>query len=137
MNPNDKWQKNTDNPTESYCDFNWNDFVTVLFKQPPQSQNTFRLEALQELSHAELSKMLGELLIHGAQVMYSKQLAELAPDEIDELKKYLASVGFTVEFNVTSSEEFSPAYGRKVPVNRFQIQFIPLPEAMKFCHQVV
>jgi hypothetical protein len=115
---------------QAYMDFDWNDFVTRLFTQPPQDPFSFYMEFLTEMTEAELSKMLGMMLVNGAKQKYNKEIAHLLPNEIGELQMYYRSIGFEVEYKVETQERYIAEKGKMMPVNMFQIDFKPCSQSL-------
>ena len=106
-----------------YIDFNWDEFVIKLFSLPPQNQFSFRIELLQTMDPNELPKLLGNMLVTGAKQLYNKQLAELIPEEIENLQNYYRSIGFELEYKSTKKIQYIPELKKTLPINHFQIDF--------------
>jgi hypothetical protein len=110
---------------ESYMDFDWNEFVEKLFQQSPQDPFTYRMEFLEEMDAKKLSGLLGAMLIKGAKQLYSKEIAQLTPQEIETLQRYYRSIGFEVEYDVETKIQYVEGLKKTIPVNRFHIDFKP------------
>src|SRR5438445_6691370 len=104
---------------QPYMDFDWNDFVDRLFQSPPQDPFSFYMEWLEDMTEGKLSELLGTLLVKGAKVLYSKEIAQLAPEEIETLQRYYRSLGYEVEYTIETKNQFVPKMGKTMPVNYF------------------
>jgi hypothetical protein len=114
---------------QNYMDFDWDKFVNILFQRPPEDPFTFHMEWLDQMSANQVSQMLGLMLVSGSQKLYGKQIAELAPHEIDQLQRYYRSLGFEVVYNVGQEMKYVEKLGKTVPVNLFQIDFKPCSQS--------
>ena len=110
-----------------YQDFDWNEFVEKLFRQPPSDPFTFQMSFLEQLTEGQLAQHLGIMLVNGARDKYHKELAELLPAEIEVMQKYFHSVGYEIKYQVESKEQFVKEFNKVMPVNYFQINFVPYP----------
>ena len=115
---------------EHYLDFDWDEFVDKLFSQSPKDPFTFRMEFLTEIDPKQLSTMLGSLLIKGAKQLYNKEIAQLEPTEIDNMQKYLRSIGFEAEYVTKTQIKYIPELKKTMPVNFFQIDFKPCSQLL-------
>ena len=108
-----------------YKDFDWGEFIDFLFSQPPQEPFTFTMSFLDTIDKNTLPQLLGQLLIRGTKIKYNKEICNLLPQEIAEMKNYFHSIGYDVSYNIISEQR--QIEGRLVPVNDFQISFFPYP----------
>jgi len=108
-----------------YMDFDWKDFVEKLFADPPKDPFTFTMEFLRTIDERTLSELLGYMLITGAKHKYNKDIAQLIPQEIDELQKYYYSIGYKAQYQINTKIQYVPSITKEVPVNMFQIDFEP------------
>jgi len=115
---------------EHYADFDWNEFVERLFKQPPKDPFTFRMEFLSEIDEKKLSELLGMMLVNGVKQLYNKEIAQLTPEEIEKIQKYYRSIGFEVEYQIKTKLQYIPHMKKTLPVNFFQIDFKPCSQAL-------
>jgi hypothetical protein len=108
-------------------EFSWKDFVIAIYKSEPQDPHTFSMEALEDMPKDALQKYLAHFIIYGAKTLYNKELAQLLPNEIAHLRRYLLSVGWKVDFKVeTRQQKLNDADDKKeTSVNYFMIDFIP------------
>jgi hypothetical protein len=113
--------------TETHsADFSWKDFVTAIYKRDPEPSHTFTIEALDVLPKDALQKYLAHFLMHGATTLYKKELSQLLPDEIANLRKYLLSIGWKVDYKVeTRMQKLKDGSDKETQVNYFLIDFIP------------
>jgi hypothetical protein len=114
---------------QNYMDFDWDKFVDVLFQRPPEDPFTFYMEFLDDVAPQQLSQMLGLMLVSGSKKLYGKEIAQLAPEEIDQLQRYYRSIGFEVVYQVGQEMRYVEKLGKTVPVNLFQIDFKPCSQA--------
>jgi hypothetical protein len=110
-----------------YMDFDWKEFVEKLFMQQPRDPFTFSMEFLDTISERKLSELLGYMLITGAKNKYNKEIAQLLPQEIDELQKYYHSIGYEVKYQINTKMQYVSELNKELPVNFFQIDFQPYP----------
>ena len=108
---------------EHYMDFDWKEFVEQLFNQSPKEPFTFHIEMLTEINEKQLSTLLGNMLITGVKKLYNKDIAQLLPDEIENMQKYFKSIGFEVEYLIKTQTQYISELQKTVPVNYFQIDF--------------
>ena len=112
---------------ESYQDFKFKDFVTAIYKMDPQDPFSLRLQFLDEINKEDLRQLLAYFVMTGAKTLYEKELAQLTPDEISNLRKYLHSIGWDVSYEVEKRmqkiSEKDP--NKETPVNYFKIDFFP------------
>jgi hypothetical protein len=104
-----------------YQDFGWDDFVEMLFSRPPEEPFAYQMKFLDELNKQQLTGLLGRSLINGVKLKYNKELAQMTPNEIDEIQKYYHSIGYEVQYRIEKIQ--------KLPtdpiVNLFMIDFVP------------
>lgn len=114
-------------PELTHIDLNFNEFVSAIYKHEPAEPFAYQLEFLDQMNPEELRKLLAYFIITGAKTIYSKELAQLLPNEIEYLRKYLLSIGFKVEFKIEKRlQKLDPNdQDKETPVNYFLIDFIP------------
>lgn len=106
------------------ADFSWKDFVAAIYKQDPQPPHTFAMESLEEMPKDALQKYLAHFLMYGAKTLYNKELAQLLPEEIAQLRRYLLSVGWNVDYKIeTRQQKLKDGSDKETPVNYFLIDF--------------
>lgn len=112
---------------ETYQDFKFKDFVTAIYKKDPQDPFSLCLQFLDEIKPEDLRQLLAYFIVTGAKTLYNKELAQLTPDEIGNLREYLHSVGWDVSYEVeTRMQKISEKDPNKeTPVNYFKIDFFP------------
>jgi hypothetical protein len=110
-------------PAESYREFDWNDFVKTIFSYPPKEPFTYRMELLDHLDSKGVSQLLGQMLIIGAKQLYTKEISQLTPDEIENIQNYYRSLGFEVEYEIKSKIQYVSELKKTMPVNYFHIDF--------------
>ncbi len=76
------------------------------------------------------AELLVIMLVKGCKIKYDKEIAQLTPEEIDELQKYYRSIGFEVEYQVKTEIKYVPALKKTMPVNGFMIDFKPCSQAL-------
>lgn len=108
-----------------YRDFDWGEFIDFLFSQPPQEPFTFTMSFLDTIDKNILPQLLGQLLVKGVKIMYHKEICNLLPHEITEMKKYFHSIGYDVSYDIISEQRLIDNI--LVPVNNFHITFPPYP----------
>lgn len=110
---------------QHYADFNWEDFVEKLFQQPPRDPFTYTMEFLEKIDAKTLTQLLGNLLVKGVKQKYNKEIANLEPQEINEIQKYFHSIGYEVKYQIERKQQLIPELHIVVPVNYFNIDFVP------------
>lgn len=110
-----------------YVDFDWHDFVEKIFSQPPHDPFTFSMSFLDEINEKKLVELMGIMLAKGVKMKYNKEIAQLLPNEIDELQKYYRSIGYEVKYQIETKNQYVANLNKTVPVNFFQIDFQPYP----------
>ena len=110
---------------ESYMDFDWHEFVDRLFSQSPKDPFTFRMEFLDDMVASQLSQLLGMMLVSGVKKLYGKEIAQLTPDEINNVQNYYRSIGFEIEYEIKQKIQYIAELQKTIPVNYFQIDFKP------------
>lgn len=108
------------------AEFSWKDFVAAIYKNDPQPAHSFAMEALEEMPKDALQKYLAHFLMYGAKTLYKKELAQLLPEEIAHLRRYLLSVGWKVDYKVeTRQQKLKDGSDEETAVNYFLIDFMP------------
>jgi len=120
---------------QPYMDFNWSDFVDRLFQQAPQDPFFFYMEWLEDMSERKVSELLGMMLVKGAKILYNKEIAQLAPEEIETLQRYYRSLGYQVDYAVETKDQYIAKMGKVMPVNFFQIDFKPCSQRLNTQNQ--
>ena len=108
-----------------YKDFNWEDFVEQLFRQPPRDPFTYTISFLDSINEKKLTELLGNMLMKGVRQKYNKEISQLSPQEIDEIQRYYHSIGYEVKYNIERRNQLITELNIVVPVNFFNIDFIP------------
>jgi hypothetical protein len=102
-------------------DFDWNEFVDKLFTQPPCEPFTYAIEFLDTIDTHGLTQLLGIMLINGVRNKYNKEIAQLSPNEIQNIREYYHSIGYDISYTLETTERDS------VPINKFNINFTTYP----------
>ena len=117
---------------ESYQDFKFKDFVTAIYKMEPQDPFSLRLQFLDEIKKEDLRQLLAYFIMTGAKTLYGKELSELTPKEMKNLRSYLHSIGWDVKYEIEKRmqkiSEKDP--NKETPVNYFKIDFFPANPAL-------
>jgi hypothetical protein len=107
--------------TETYeGDFSWKDFVTMIYKTDPKPAHSYSVTFLDDIPSKDLPQYLGYFIVYGSKTLFGKELAALTPDQITQLRKYLASIGWNVEYKVDTVTSPSGTV-----TNNFKIEFFP------------
>lgn len=109
-------------------DFSWKDFVETIYKRDPEPPYTFSMEALEDMPQNGLQQYLTNFIIYGAKKIYNKELARLDQKEINNLQRYLRSIGWDVNYKVeTRLQKLNDGLERdkETQVNYFLIDFTP------------
>ena len=122
---------------ETEADLDFPSFVNSLFHNESQPPFSFRIELTQSLTEAEVSNILGSMLVTGAQIKYGKQLHELSDVQIGRLRTYLLSIGWDADYNPVSRKkqviDYEPdgiPYLRYIEVKEWQITFKPADQSL-------
>lgn len=109
------------------ADFSWKDFVENIYRRDPEPTHTFSIEALEELPKDAMQKYLAYFLMYGAKTLYKKELAQLVPEEIDNLRRYLSSIGWKVNYTIETKQQNldDNDKSKSTMVNYFLIDFTP------------
>ena len=111
-------------------------FIVKLYQSPPQPPFSFQLTLPVGI---RIQDFLGYMVVYGAKELYQRQLADLTPEEIQHLQKYLQSIGWDVEYTIETREQTFPidsdlpeTENNTVtrPVNYYLIDFKPADRAL-------
>lgn len=106
-----------------YQDGDWVEFTENLFSQPPQEPFSFAISFLDQVDPKQVTQLLGQMLIQGVRRRYHKEIAQLTPTEVEEVKNYYRSFGYDISYQI--ERKIQPH--TSVPINLFHIDFQPYP----------
>lgn len=111
-------------------DMGFDGFVKMVFNNPVQEPFSFIFSFPEDLTPLQRSEALGFFIVTGAKMKYNKQLAELTEKEITNLRDYLLSIGFDIDYKlnvktkqVTDYREDNTPYQRDITFNHYDISF--------------
>lgn len=77
-------------------DFEWHDFVKLLFSMPPCDPHTY--SSFEVLDNANMISLFGYMLLEGCKNLYKKEPSQLDEDEMKYILKYFHSIGIDVSY---------------------------------------
>lgn len=123
-------------------DMSFNQFVDMIFKNPPQEPFTWNFSFINNLPNKDQqAQLLGYFIVTGAKNKYDKELANLTEREIGTIREYLLSIGFDIEYeqlkSVKKVRDYHPdntPYDREIEYSEWKIQFKAADLALSRIH---
>ena len=84
--------------------------VNIVFAKDPMPPYSFDIALAQDSYNVTLFQMLMNILICGAKKLYGDSITveQITKRELDELQKYMMSIGYIIKYNYTYNEQNIP-----------------------------
>jgi hypothetical protein len=109
-------------------------FVERLFSAPPSPPFSYFIS----FGNIDIPNFLGNMVIIGADKLYSKELSNLSEPELSRLRDYLLSIGWDADYNPVcmykEALDYHPngkPYVLKIKVNNWQVTFKPANQNLR------
>lgn len=111
-------------------EFTFEDVIKAIFNNVPQPPLSLRLEFIDMMTLQQAQQLLGQFLVYGARKLYNKALHDLNEEEMNQLRRYLHSIGYEVESKkvvidrvVTDYRPDGTPFERNIPINKWEFAF--------------
>lgn len=126
-------ESNNNQFIEDLGEISFQDLIERVFNMPePPEPYSFVIshEQSPHLNQQQFQELLGYFIMTGAKKLFNKQLHELTQSHVNQLKKYLNSIGWDFECQsrplsreITDYKPDGTAYQRTITVNNWQFMF--------------
>lgn len=84
--------------------------VNIVFAKDPLPPYSFDIALAQDAYNVTLFQMLMNILICGAKKLYGESITveQITKSQLDELQKYMMSIGYIIKYNYTYNEQNIP-----------------------------